>query len=87
MMGLANRIVEPGKALEEAVLLAKQLARFPQRCLRSDRSSSYRQWELSIQDALREETRMGLEVIRSGETQDGAKRFAAGEGRHGSFDS
>jgi enoyl-CoA hydratase len=85
MMGLANRIVEPGKALEEAVLLAKQLARFPQRCMRSDRLSSYRQWELSMDDALLEETRMGLEVIRSGETEEGVKRFAAGEGRHGSF--
>ena len=87
MMGLANRIVEPGKALEEAVLLAKQLARFPQRCMRSDRLSSYRQWELSMDDALLEETRMGLEVIRSGETEEGAKRFAAGEGRHGSFET
>ena len=87
MMGLANRIVEPGKALEEAVLLAKQLARFPQRCMRSDRLSSYRQWELSMDEALLEETRMGLEVIRSGETQEGAKRFTAGEGRHGSFET
>jgi len=87
MMGLANRIVEPGKALEEAVLLARQLARFPQRCMRSDRLSSYRQWELSMDEALLEETRMGLDVIRSGETQEGAKRFAAGEGRHGSFDT
>ncbi len=87
MMGLANRIVEPGKALEEAVLLARQLARFPQLCMRSDRLSSYRQWELSMDDALLEETRMGLEVIRSGETEEGAKRFAAGEGRHGSFDT
>ena len=85
MMGLANRIVEPGKALEEAVLLAKELARLPQRCLRSDRLSSYRQWNLSMEDALLEETRMGLEVIHSGETQEGAKRFAAGEGRHGSY--
>jgi enoyl-CoA hydratase len=87
MMGLANRIVEPGKALEEAVVLARELARFPQRCMRSDRLSSYRQWGLSMKEALLEETRMGLEVIRSGETLDGAKRFASGKGRHGSFDS
>ena len=87
MMGLANRIVEPGKALEEAVLLARQLARFPQLCMRSDRLSSYRQWELLMDEALLEETRMGLDVIRSGETQEGAKRFAAGEGRHGSFET
>ena len=86
LMGLANRIVEPGHALEEAVALAQQLACFPQRCMRSDRLSSYRQWDLSLADALAEETRLGLEVIRSGETREGARRFASGAGRHGAFD-
>ncbi len=85
-MGLANRLVEPGQALPVAVALARELARFPQRCMRSDRLSSYRQWDLSLSDALAEETRMGLEVIRSGETLEGARRFAEGAGRHGSFD-
>jgi enoyl-CoA hydratase len=85
MMGLANRLVEPGRALDEALVLARQLAAFPQRCLRSDRLSSYRQWDLDLADALHEETRLGLEVIRSGETQAGAARFAGGEGRHGKF--
>ena len=41
---------------------------------------------LSMEDALLEETKMGLDVIRSGETEEGAKRFAAGKGRHGSFE-
>jgi enoyl-CoA hydratase len=86
MMGLANRIVPPGAALSEAVALAKQLAAFPQRCLRSDRLSSYHQWDLPMQDALVEETRLGLEVIRSGDTAAGAQRFAAGAGRHGRFE-
>ncbi len=82
-MGLANRLVEPGTALAEAIALAQQLAAFPQRCLRSDRLSSYRQWEMPLADALIEETRLGLEVIHSGETQAGARRFASGAGRHG----
>jgi len=86
VMGLANRLVEPGQALEEAVALARRLAAFPQRCLRNDRLSSYRQWTLPLDDALREETRLGLEVIASGETRDGASRFAAGAGRHGRFE-
>jgi len=86
MMGLANRLVEPGRALEEAVALAKQLAAFPQRCLRSDRLSSYRQWELPLEEALVLETRLGSEVIASGETREGAARFASGAGRHGSFE-
>jgi enoyl-CoA hydratase len=86
MMGLANRLVEPGHARAEAITLAKQLAAFPQRCMRSDRLSSYQQWDLSLEDALQEETRLGLEVVRSGETVSGAQRFAEGAGRHGKFE-
>jgi enoyl-CoA hydratase len=82
-IGLANRLVPKGRALAEAVALARTLARLPQRCLRSDRRSAYEQWNLSLEDALRRETQLGLEVIRSGETREGALRFAAGAGRHG----
>jgi enoyl-CoA hydratase len=85
LMGLANRLVDPGRALAEALELARRLAAFPQLCLRSDRLSSYRQWSLPQEEALVEETRLGLEVIRSGETLAGASRFAAGAGRHGKF--
>jgi enoyl-CoA hydratase len=85
MMGLANRLCPPGEALDQAVQLAHQLAAFPQACLRSDRQSSYEQWGMSMADALANETRLGLEVIRSGETREGAARFASGEGRHGEF--
>ncbi|MPY94241.1 MAG: crotonase/enoyl-CoA hydratase family protein [Acidimicrobiia bacterium] len=84
-MGLANRVVDPGGALEAAVELAAQLAAFPQRCLRSDRRSSYEQWDLSLDQALTNEYRLGLETISSGETREGATRFARGEGRHGAF--
>jgi enoyl-CoA hydratase len=85
-MGLVNRLVEPGQALAEAVELAKSLARFPQRCMRSDRRSSLEQWSLDWESALLHETRLGLEVIRTGETAEGAGRFARGAGRHGSFE-
>src|SRR5215475_473348 len=68
MMGLANRLVPKGRALDEAKTLARQLAGFPQRCLRSDRLSAYRQWELPLDQALRLETELGVETIRSGET-------------------
>ena len=83
-MGLANRLVPRGEALRAALSLATDLARFPQGCLRSDRRSSYEQWSLSTEDALRNETLRGLEVIRSGETLTGARRFVEGHGRHGS---
>jgi len=82
-MGLANRLVPKGQALAEAVRLAEQLARFPQQCLRSDRSSVLAQWSLGEEDALRQETRRGLEVIGSGETRAGAEHFSRGTGRHG----
>lgn len=85
MMGLVNRLAEPGQALESAKSLAQQLAAFPQRCLRSDRQSVREQWDLSLEEALLNETRLGLVVITSGETRRGATRFAEGAGRHGSF--
>lgn len=85
-MGLVNRLVERGKALDAALELAGVISKFPQRCMRSDRLSSLTQWSASLDEALCEETRLGLEVIRSGETQQGAMRFASGAGRHGSFE-
>ena len=84
-MGLANRLTAPGGALAGALELAAQLAGFPQGCMRSDRQSSYEQWDLTIDEAMANETRLGLAVIESGETLAGATRFAAGEGRHGQF--
>jgi enoyl-CoA hydratase len=66
------------------VKLAKEIAAFPQGCLRSDRRSSYDQWSLDMHDALANEAALGIDVIRSGETLAGAARFASGEGRHGS---
>jgi enoyl-CoA hydratase len=85
-MGLANRLVEPGQSLTAAIALANDIARFPQHCARSDRESSYDQWSLSLDEALLRETELALVTIASGETLEGAMRFAGGEGRHGSFD-
>jgi enoyl-CoA hydratase len=82
-MGLANRIVAHGTALDAAVALAAEIAALPQVCLRSDRRSSFDQWALSLDEALANETELGLGTIMSGETREGAARFAAGEGRHG----
>jgi enoyl-CoA hydratase len=82
-IGLANRLVEPGGALDASIQAARELARLPQRCLRSDRLSAYEQWSLGWPDAIRNEFRHGMEVVQSGETQQGAERFAGGSGRHG----
>jgi enoyl-CoA hydratase len=40
---------------------------------------------MSIPDAIRNEFHHGMRVINSGETVEGAARFAHGAGRHGSF--
>lgn len=85
-MGLANRLVAPGTALLEAKKLAKQIAAFPQCCLRADRLSSYQQWGMDLDPALQNEFDDGVVVIQSGETVAGAKRFSAGAGRHGKFE-
>ena len=84
-MGVANRLVPRGKALESAVRLAHELAQFPQRCLRSDRLSAYEQWDMSYENALRNELFRGKQVIASGETGAGAEAFTRGQGRHGAF--
>jgi enoyl-CoA hydratase len=84
-MGLANRLVPKGETRAHAIALAKQIAAFPQVCMRADRLSALRQWDLEEQDAIANEMRGGLEVIASGETLSGAARFASGVGRHGAF--
>jgi enoyl-CoA hydratase len=43
--------------------------------MRSDRRSSYRQWSMSLEEALAGETAGALEVIASGETVAGAQRY------------
>ncbi len=84
-IGLANRVTESGNALAAARELAAQIAAFPQVCMRSDRASALEQWSLDEPGALLAEYHHGLEAVTS-EALDGAARFAAGAGRHGSFD-
>ncbi len=83
-MGLVNRVVPRGGSRQAAETLARQIAAFPQGCLRADRESAYGQHDLSLVDALREETRGGLEVLE--EAAAGAAKFRAGAGRHGVFE-
>src|ERR1035437_3234319 len=51
-MGLVNRVVHDGSALEAALNLAESLAALPQGCLRHDRLSVLEQWDLSERDAI-----------------------------------
>ncbi|MEP7099959.1 MAG: crotonase/enoyl-CoA hydratase family protein [Burkholderiales bacterium] len=86
MLGLANRVVPAGEALSAAIELAKQIAAFPQQCLRNDRASVAAQHGLPLRDALAQEFAFGLRTLQSGESVSGAQRFSAGIGRHGRFD-
>ncbi|MFB0629628.1 crotonase/enoyl-CoA hydratase family protein [Streptomyces sp. AB3(2024)] len=85
-MGLANRIVPSGRSRPEAEELARRIAGFPQLCLRHDRLSVLDQHGLGEADALAAEYRHGIVPLGAGETRSGADRFAAGAGRHGSFE-
>jgi len=81
-IGLADRVVPPGTARAAAEALAARLSALPQECLRNDRSSVYDTMGRGIEDALAVEHRHGVASLASGALH-GARRFAAGEGRHG----
>jgi enoyl-CoA hydratase len=83
-IGLANRVVPAGTSRAAAEELARTIAAFPQTCLRQDRLSVLEQAGLSEQDAMAGELEHGLVSLRT-DALPGAARFAAGEGRHGTF--
>ena len=86
-IGLANRVVPAGAARAQAVALAKEIARMPQECMRNDRQSAREQWGAPNEAAaLEHEFELGLDSLRI-DGVAGAARFAAGAGRHGSFDN
>jgi enoyl-CoA hydratase len=86
-MGLVNRVTAPGEALATARALALAIAQFPQGCMRADRASVYEQWGLPEGEAIDREFSGGMAVVASGETAEGASRFAGGAGRHGRIET
>ncbi|MFN2594467.1 MAG: crotonase/enoyl-CoA hydratase family protein [Actinomycetota bacterium] len=83
-IGLVARVVETGTAVDEAVALASELARFPQAVMRADRLNAIEQWGLRVPDAMRVEFDRGTRA--GAEAAAGAARFVEGKGRHGSFE-
>ncbi|WP_033287588.1 crotonase/enoyl-CoA hydratase family protein [Amycolatopsis jejuensis] len=83
-IGLANRVVPPGTALQAAIALGKNLAAFPQTCLREDRLALLEGESLNEKAALENEFRHGQSSLTT-DTLAGATRFTEGSGRHGSF--
>ena len=85
-MGLVNRVVPNGGALAAAIVLAREIAAFPQQCMLADRRSAHEQWDLPLAEALRREGVNGVPIVVA-EGEAGAARFAAGAGRHGKFET
>jgi enoyl-CoA hydratase len=81
-IGLVDRVVPAGGARAAAQELARQLAAFPQTCLREDRASLLEQEGLDEAAALANEFRHGRTSLAV-DALPGAARFAAGAGRHG----
>ncbi|MFX1450044.1 MAG: crotonase/enoyl-CoA hydratase family protein [Promethearchaeota archaeon] len=84
-IGLANRVVDVGQSRPEAEKLAREIAAFPQICMRGDRLSAYEAFDLDFEKAMENEFKHGLKTLFSGETLKGAKRFKKGVGKHGEF--
>lgn len=80
-MGLLTEVVPAGKHLERALALAEGLARFPQQTMLADRRAAIEGLGMTLAEGLALEAQAGPEVFEAG--QQGAKRFAAGEGRGG----
>ena len=84
--GLVNRLVPAAELEGAAGALARQIAAFPQACLRNDRASALAQWSLPPDEALRQEFELGMRTLASGETVAGAREFQRGAGRHAKFE-
>jgi enoyl-CoA hydratase len=83
-IGLATRKVARGTTRTEAEKLAAEIASFPPIAMTSDRQSAYESFDRAQAAAIRREMELSLAARRQ-ESQQGAARFAQGEGRHGSF--
>ncbi|HEY3774881.1 MAG TPA: crotonase/enoyl-CoA hydratase family protein [Solirubrobacteraceae bacterium] len=81
-IGLVERIVATGQALDAARALAHELAALPQVCLREDRLSALEQEGLPESDALAVELAHGRRSLAHAPA--GVERFRGGSGRHGS---
>lgn len=80
-IGLVDRVVPPGQALDAARALAAALAELPQTGLRHDLQSLHEQGGLPLDEALANELRHGYSALA--DMADGVSRFIAGGGRHG----
>jgi enoyl-CoA hydratase/carnithine racemase len=81
-IGLVTEIVTPGRHVERALAMAERLAALPQDTMLSDRRAVLEGAGLPLVQGLTLEAQLGRG--RHGTALAGARRFAGGEGRHGS---
>jgi enoyl-CoA hydratase len=82
-MGLATRLVPPGRARQAAEELARQIAGFPQACIRSDRASALESASLGFTEAMANEFSHGMATLTDPGVFEGVARFRGGAGRGG----
>jgi enoyl-CoA hydratase len=80
-MGMLTELVEPGRHLDRALEWAEALAAVPQQTMLADRRAAIEGFGLPLPAALALEAQSGLATLRV--AQEGAARFAGGEGRGG----
>jgi len=74
-IGLVNRVVPDGTALDAAVELAERIAAFPWACVVSDRRAVYEGLGQPLDAGLAIEDRLGQEVIFAADFAEGVARF------------
>jgi enoyl-CoA hydratase len=74
-IGLVDRIVPDGTALDAAVELAGRIAAFPWACVVSDRRAVYDGLGLGVAEALANEDRLGRDVVLADDFAGGVDRF------------
>jgi enoyl-CoA hydratase/carnithine racemase len=80
-IGLVNRVVPDGSALEAAVALAATIAASPQETLRTDRQAMLEGIGMTLAEGLKREAELGSQVLDVARV--GAKEFESGAGRGG----
>jgi enoyl-CoA hydratase len=74
-IGLVDRVVDDGTALDAAIALGEHIASFPWRCVVNDRRCVYDGLGLGVDAALENEDRIGRETIFAEGFADGVARF------------
>ena len=64
-IGLCEKIVPHGAAREAAEIMAQEIARFPQECVRADRLSAYRAWGKSVREGLESEWATSAGIVKA----------------------